>query len=309
MVTTRPLQVHPGNLGQLRAWDGGEGQYWAAHCDAFERSVAGYDTAFFDAAAIAATDRVLDVGCGCGGTARAAARRASRGLVVGVDLSSAMLAEAHRQAEQDGLRNVTFLQADAQVHPFEPASFDVAIGRTAAMFFSDRVAALSNLRAALLPHGRLVLLVWQAPRHNEWFLELTGALTAGRRLPGPPPDVPHPFTMADPTETGGVLSAAGYTDVVVREARAPMWFGADADRAYGFTLGLLGWMLDGLDPAGRDQAQRALRSTIETHTGPPASPSAPRPGSSPPAPAKGRAHRKGKSVHEAAAPAAVKPSG
>ncbi len=123
------------------------------------------------------------------------------------------------------------------------------------------------MRAALRPQGCLVLLVWQAPEHNAWFLELTGALAAGRQLPGPPPDAPHPFTMADPTETVGVLSAAGYVDVVVREARAPMWFGADVDQAYRFTLGLLGWMLDGPDSARQDQARRALRATIETHTG------------------------------------------
>jgi SAM-dependent methyltransferase len=263
MVITRTPRVDPGNLGQLRAWDGDEGRYWAAHCEAFERSMAGYDEALFEAAAIGATDRVLDVGCGCGGTARAAARLASRGTVVGVDLSSAMLAEAWRDAEE----NVEFLQADAQIHAFEPASFDVAISRTAAMFFSDRVPALANVRAALRPQGRLVLLVWQAPEHNEWFLELTGALAAGRQLPGPPPDAPHPFTMADPAEIRAELSAAGYADVAVREARAPMCFGADADEAYAFTLGLLGWMLDGLDSAGQNQARRALRSTIETHTG------------------------------------------
>ncbi len=79
MVTTQPLQVHHGNLDQFRAWDGPEGDYWAAHADTFERSVAGYDGAFLDAARIAVTDRVLDIGCGTGATTRAAARRATRG--------------------------------------------------------------------------------------------------------------------------------------------------------------------------------------------------------------------------------------
>jgi len=45
VVTTQPLQVHHGNLDQFRAWDGPEGDYWAAHADTFERSVAGYDGA------------------------------------------------------------------------------------------------------------------------------------------------------------------------------------------------------------------------------------------------------------------------
>src|SRR4051812_14359467 len=91
MVTTE-LPVHPGNLEQLRAWDGEEGAFWAANADIFEQAVAGFDPAFLDAAGIGRTDRVLDIGCGTGSTTRAAARRATAGSALGVDLSSAMLA-------------------------------------------------------------------------------------------------------------------------------------------------------------------------------------------------------------------------
>lgn len=266
MVDTLP--VHPANRDQLRAWDGVEGGYWADHAEAFERSMAGYDRAFFDAAAITPADRVLDVGCGCGGTTLAAARRATRGSVLGVDLSAAMLARAAGLAAAEGLGNVEFRQADAQIQPFGPASFDVAVSRTAAMFFADRRAALANVRAAVRPQGRLVLLVWQAAERNEWFGELTTALAAGRPRPVPPQGAPHPFTMSDPDQTRGVLSAAGWTDVTVRGLAAPMCFGPGPESAYTFTLGLLGWMLDGLDPAGQERARRDLRSTIEAHDGP-----------------------------------------
>ena len=45
-----------------------------------------------------------------------------------------------------------------------------------------------------------------------------------------------------------------------------MWFGTDADDAYQFVLGLLGWMLEGLDDNGRGHGDiDALRSTIATH--------------------------------------------
>jgi SAM-dependent methyltransferase len=265
MAGLSQLQVHPANAGQLRAWDGSEGDYWAAQSEIFERSLAGYDDKFFDAAAITAADRVLDLGCGTGSTTRTAARRAVRGAALGVDLSSAMLAVARRKAQDEGLRNVEFLQADAQVHPFDEASFDVAVSRTAAMFFADRVAALANVRRALRPGGRLALLVWQRPERNDWFLELTGALAAGRRLPAPPPDAPHPFAMADPAVTGDVVAEAGYTDVQVVGLHRRMYLGPDPQRAYDFALGLLGWMLDGLDPARAARAHAALRATMEAH--------------------------------------------
>ena len=55
-----------------------------------------------------------------------------------------MLDQARRQAAEEGLNNVTFAQADAQIHRFDPRAYDVAISRTAAMFFGDHVAAAVN---------------------------------------------------------------------------------------------------------------------------------------------------------------------
>jgi SAM-dependent methyltransferase len=265
VTTTSHLPVDPTNTEQLRAWDGDEGAYWAAHPDHFERALDAYDEAFFDAAALAVDHRVLDVGCGTGKTTRQAARAASGGSALGVDLSSAMLEVARQRAAAEGLSNVTFEQADAQIHAFAPARFDVAIGRTSAMFFGNRVAALTNIGRALRRGGRLVLLTWQGPAGNEWIREFSGALAASRDLPGPPPDAPGPFTLADPDVIRSVLTASGYTDIAVDGRNEPMWFGADTDDAYQLILGLMGWMLEGLDERGKARARDALRTTIAAH--------------------------------------------
>jgi SAM-dependent methyltransferase len=265
MTTTNAVPVDPTNREQLHAWDGDEGAYWAAHPDHFEQALASYDAAFNAASAIEPTDQVLDVGCGTGKTTRAAARAATTGSVLGVDLSSAMLAVARQRASDEGVGNVRFEQVDAQIYPFEPESFDVAIGCTSVTFFGDRVAGLANIGRALRPRGRLVQLTWQPFPHQEWIREFSTALAAGRELPTPPPDAPGPYTLADPEVIRSVLDAAGYTDVTLAELRAPMWFGTDADDAYEFVLGLLGWMLDGLDDDGRTAAHDALRATIDAH--------------------------------------------
>jgi hypothetical protein len=47
-----------------------------------------------------------------------------------------------------------------------------------------------------------------------------------------------------------------------------MWFGHDADDAYQFVLGFLGWMLRDLDDAGRTRALDALRATTRAHEQP-----------------------------------------
>ena len=86
-----------------------------------ERHLAGHQRLvwrLFDAAAISPGDRVLDVGCGCGETTIAAARRRGEpgdGSALGVDLSGPMLDVARGLADQAGLPNVGFVQADAQV--------------------------------------------------------------------------------------------------------------------------------------------------------------------------------------------------
>src|SRR5262249_4122903 len=143
--TSDGMSVATSNADQLRAWDGDEGAYWASHADRFDRGLAGYHQPFLDAAAIETDDRVLDVGCGTGLTARDGARAASRGSALGVDLSSRMIQLAKRQAAEEGVTNAHFTQGDAQVHPFDPGAFDVVIGRTSAMFFGDPVAAFTNI--------------------------------------------------------------------------------------------------------------------------------------------------------------------
>jgi SAM-dependent methyltransferase len=268
VATTNAVPVDPTNVDQLRAWDGEEGAYWAAHADHFEQSLVRYDEPFFAAAAIGPADRVLDIGCGTGRTTRDAARAAAAGSALGVDMSSAMLEVARRRAAYEGLDNVRFEQADAQIHPFEPEAFDVAIGCTSAMFFGDRVGALANIGRALRPDGRLVLLTWQPITGNEWIREFTTALAAGRELPVPAPDAPGPFTLADPDVSRSVLASAGYTEVTVEGEEAPMWFGVDADDAYQLVLGLLGWMLEGLDEDTCARAHDALRATVSAHATP-----------------------------------------
>ena len=265
MAATSAVPVHPSNADQLQAWDGDEGAYWAEHPEYFDRSVAAYHERLLAAATIAGSDRVLDIGCGTGQTTRDAARAAAGGSAVGVDLSARMLEVARRQAAHEALPNVSFEQVDAQVHPFPPESFDVAISRTGTMFFGDLTAAFTNISHALVRGGRLVLVAWQPLAANEWIREISSALAAGRDLPAPPSDAPGPFSLSDPDRVRGILTAAGFTGVELDGTDAGMWFGADAEDAHRFVLGLMGWMLQGLDETGRARAVDGLRTTMAAH--------------------------------------------
>jgi SAM-dependent methyltransferase len=268
MTATRTPVVDPSNADALRAWDGDDGDYWSRNERTFDASLARYREPFFDAAAIAPGARVLDVGCGTGQSTRDAARRArDGGAALGVDLSSRMLEVARLRATEEGVDNVEFLHADAQVYRFGDGRYDVVISRTGAMFFGDPVAAFANIARTLRRDGRIALLVWQALEHNHWIRDFSAALSGGRDLPAPPPDAPGPFSLSDPDRVRSVLSTAGLVDVDLRGVCEPMYFGDDADDAERFVrgLGFTVFMLRNLDEVGRASALTALRASIEAH--------------------------------------------
>jgi SAM-dependent methyltransferase len=255
------------NEWQSNAWDGDEGAHWAAHADRYDEGMARYDDRVLAAAAIGASEAVLDVGCGCGQTSLAAARIARSGRVLGVDLSHAMLAVAAQRAGAAGLTHARFERADAQVHPFAPDSFDVAISRCGVMFFENPVAAFSNIARAIRPGGRVAFVAWQGLSENEWIAALRDALSAGRDLPAPPADAPGPFGLADPEHVHAVFGAAGFIDVQLEDAREPWHAGADAEDAFAFLreVGMVRGMIEDLDAAGRDRALQELHRTLVEH--------------------------------------------
>jgi SAM-dependent methyltransferase len=258
------------NTEQFRAWNGDDGHDWLVHADRYDAASGRYDPLLLTGAAITAADRVLDIGCGAGVSTRAAARVAVDGSATGIDLSAGLLAEARRRSEVAGLTNTTFVQGDAQVHPFEPEAFDVVISRFGVMFFGDPVAAFANIGRAVRPGGRLALLAWQGLARNEWIRTVLEPLAAGRALPAPPAGAPGPFRLADPDEIRRILASAGLADVELADVREPVYFGADPDDAYAFVsaLGVTRALLGGLDEPSRTAALKALRNRLAERGGP-----------------------------------------
>lgn len=267
-MPTSELIVAPGNKSQAQAWDGDEGEIWAHYPELFESSVRQHQAKLMEAAALTAEARVLDIGCGTGDSTRDAARAAKRGAAVGIDLSARMLERARARAAAQDVTNATFVQGDAQIYPFESGSFDVAISRTGAMFFADQAAAFTNIARAMRAKGRLALVSWQAPEHNEWFLSFVDALTLGRGLAPPPPNAPSPFAHADPSRTEQILTDAGFADVHIDSLELPMYFGATVDEGYEVLSQLLAWMTGELASGERAKAFQRLRDTLVAHEAP-----------------------------------------
>jgi SAM-dependent methyltransferase len=109
--------------------------------------------------AVGPTDRVLELGCGSGGTLFHVARRAPRGLVVGVDASDAMLRRARmRDADLVGAGRVRLeLGTCSNLSAFAPGGFDRVYAVHEVYFWSDPRAELGEVRRVLRPGGQLLL--------------------------------------------------------------------------------------------------------------------------------------------------------
>jgi SAM-dependent methyltransferase len=221
---------------------------------------------FRAAAGVRRGDHVLDVGCGTGETTRDAGRAAVNGTATGVDTSTPMLEHATRLTEAEGLRNVAYELGDAQTHRFPPAHFDLCISRFGAMFFTDPVAAFTNIGRSMRRGARLVMLVWQDPERNEWFTAPREALR-GPNPPAPAASDLEPFSLADPATTEAIVTSAGFANIGFTGLYEPVYYGPTCDAAYDAVLRLRHArdLVANLDTSTADHARSRLRALLRDH--------------------------------------------
>jgi len=208
-------------------------------------------------------DHVLDIGCGSGQTTREAARAARAGSALGVDVSAAAVERAREAARAEGIRNVIFECANAEVYWFPQERFDVAISRFGTMFFDDPAAAFANISRALRPAGRLMMMVWQAAERNEWDVTIRQALGVTAISAG----LPDAFSLADPSAVTKILESAGFADVTFTNVSEPVYYGPDVIEALDWVRGFAYTreILRQLDPTAAERAVGRLREALAAH--------------------------------------------
>ena len=145
---------------------------------------------------------VLDVACGPGFAAAAAARLGARAM--GVDFSSAMVLEAHRRTPE-----AEFREADAQALPFADGTFHRVVCNFGVQHFPDPDLALAEMTRVLRPRGRIAFTVWDATERSEGQRLLHAAIEARGKVDVPLPDAPPAHRFADPAEVRRTLLARG----------------------------------------------------------------------------------------------------
>jgi SAM-dependent methyltransferase len=195
--------------------------------------------------------RVLELAAGPGDTGFMAAELiAPGGTLITSDGAEAMLAVARERAEELGLSNVEFRQLELEWIDLPTADVDVILCRWGVMLTVDPAAAIAECRRVLKPGGRLVLAVWDAPKHNQ-AMALPGAALVALGLADPvPAGGPGPFALSAPGALAELLRGGGFVDPLVEtvniERRYPSvrdWIGETVDLSMMFNRAWSG--LDG----------------------------------------------------------------
>ena len=257
------------NEEQIRFWNEDGGSVWVDYQDGLDALLAPLGEELIRVTSAQPGERILEVGCGTGYTAIQLARQATvSGLVLGVDVSRAML-ESARRRDATGT-NIQFLEADAQTEDLGVEIFDAAVSRFGVMFFDDPAVAFANLRRALKPGGRLVFVCWQSPAVNAWIREPMAVMAQHLELPEPPPpDSPGPFSLADPDRLSELLSDAGFPDLDIVPFTCQIILGRDVEAAVDFmaNVGPTSRVLREANEAAREGATAALRTALDRHSG------------------------------------------
>jgi SAM-dependent methyltransferase len=251
---------------QATLWNGTSGCAWVDAQELLDLMLKPFEDLLVESVVAASADRVLDVGCGTGGTTLAAARSlGAKSRCVGVDISEPMIAAARARAERERLP-ATFIQDDAQTHAFEPASFDAIISRFGVMFFDDFVRAFANLRHAARNGAALQCIAWRDAAENPFMT--TAERAAAPLLPNLParqPNAPGQFAFADRDRVYRILKESDWAEIDIKPIDIACVFPERELVPYVTRFGLVGRALDQAPAQIRSQVIETVRPAFDPY--------------------------------------------
>jgi SAM-dependent methyltransferase len=178
--------------------------------DAFGSLTAQTAPALLEAVRAASGTRLLDVACGPGFIAGAAADLGCD--VVGLDFSAAMVAKARER-----LPALAFREGDAECLPFDAGRFDAIVMNFGLLHLARPDEALAEAHRVVRTGGRYAFTVWAAPERAVAFGLALRAIEEFGNANVSLPEGPPFFRFSDAAETGRTLESIGFKDIEVRE--------------------------------------------------------------------------------------------
>jgi SAM-dependent methyltransferase len=209
-------------------------------------------------------EHVLDVACGTGIGARAAARLVGvAGKVVGIDIDPGVIEVARRLAQDTGVP-MEWYCASALKMPFPDAAFDLCLCLQGLQFFPDRQAGLSEIRRMLKPSGRLAASIWGPLEDNKGHYAVVQALehhgvdaSAAKRA----------CSFSKPDDIRDAATRAGFSRIELRTEDGASHFASIESFIEGMTVGSPSTRhaVALLPESGRDGFLKQVRKSLEPY--------------------------------------------
>jgi SAM-dependent methyltransferase len=254
------------NADQIAFWNGPAGRRWVKRQEDLDMVFQPITSRAIERTAIQPGARIVDIGCGCGGTTIELGRLVGpRGRVLGIDVSAPVLARAVERLPP-GLP-VEFVQADATTYSFPGGGFDLLFSRLGVMFFAEPDQSFTNLRTALRPGGRLVFVCFRTSRENPWMMTpLQAAYEHVPPLPKLGPEEPGPFSFASADRVRGILGEAGFSSIALEPVDVDLdiagGHGLDAAITSALEIGATSRAIEGQPPEVRSAVAESIRRVL-----------------------------------------------
>jgi ubiquinone/menaquinone biosynthesis C-methylase UbiE len=233
--------VLPENAEAQRAWDGVLFDRFVEYRHLFIGGLAQHGAVAMSRHPPSEGDRVLDVGCGFGDTALQLAELVGpSGSVLGVDIAPRFIETARAEALELGDTSTRFEVMDVQSSEFDE-TFDYVYSRFGTMFFASPVAALRNVRRALVPGGRICMVVWRQKTDNPWLHRAEEVVKPLVEIPEETDEArcgPGPFSMANADTVSQIMISAGFDEIDFLRCDLPYKLGNTLDEAIDVNLAI-----------------------------------------------------------------------
>jgi ubiquinone/menaquinone biosynthesis C-methylase UbiE len=219
-----------------------------------------------DMAGVGSGNRVLDVAAGAGEQTLVTARRVGpSGYVLATDISGNILEFAAAEARAADLTNVETRVMDGEnLDELEADSFDAVISRVGLIYFPDQQKALTGMRRALKPGGRIAAIVYSTAENNRFFSIPISIIRKRAQLPPPLPGQPGPFSLGSPGVLEAAYQRAGFRNIQTRVIPAPLRLTSASEcvRFERESFGALHQMMSGLSEVEREETWREIEQGL-----------------------------------------------